>query len=1077
MLAVICGSCRHENRAGAKFCEQCGGKLPRRCAACGHPARDGARFCDECGQPLESGTPAPSAAAATAPADSVADVADRLAQRLGGYTPRHLAEKILTSRAALEGERKLVTVLFADCAGFTELSTRLDPEDLHGVMDGCFQHLIEAVHRYEGTVNQFTGDGVMALFGAPIAHEDHAVRAVAAALSIQQAARDYGDTLRRERGFGFAMRIGLNTGPVVVGRIGDDLRMDYTAQGETVNLAARLQSAAEPGGVLISDATHRLVSGYFVTEELEPLALKGFGAPVRAFVVRGRRRRARFQVSLERGITPLVARDRELAFLRDGLDRARAGRAQVISIVGEAGVGKSRLAWELRRAAGDAEFTWLEAQCAPHADALPFAVVAQLLRANFGMDEGEPEAAQVKKVEAGVTAIDPALEWTAPYLKLLLALPAPVLDAEGLDQGQRRRRMIEAVKALVLSGAARRPLVLAVEDLQSIDRNSEDLFVAVIDAMAGHRVMIVTTYRPGYVPPWHDRAFHQRLTVDAFGDEETLAMLSASLDGAPSAAMRRLVAERAAGNPLFVEELVRYLRERDVDLDGDAGRLTGAEVPATIHDILTARIDRLPEALKRTLQLASVLGAEFSLRLLEAIAPPGADLLAELGELVRMQLLREREAFPEARYGFTHLLIRQVAYEALLLRARADLHGRAAAALERLYADRVDEVLREVADHYAKSPDRHKALHYLVRAGDRAASLFAYEDAGTYYRRALETLDPQAASPAERASILDRLGDAAFAHGALGEARARWIETLDLVRDDGAGRGVADLHRKIGVAAWAAGDRDDALVHLERGLAVLDGVDSREAARLHQELARIHVRLGNHERAMRLAEEALTVADRLGVAEVMADAYNTWGVAVARAGDLEGGAAYVTRSLDVALAHGLGSVACRAYVNLAVMHGPLDRERALASARDGLTLARRIGDQLQQSWLYCAVASGHCSITGDYDEGVRAAEAAIELDRRLGQRSHLPVPLIILAQVYQCRGDGERSEGHYREALALAEAIGDPQLLVPCYDGLATLAIERGDDEQADHWLARCRQVQEATGWTSETFLVLPFLC
>jgi adenylate cyclase len=1084
MLAVICGSCRHENRAGAKFCEECGAKLPRACGACGHPARDGARFCDECGQPLERPAPAGRGAApaepatAAAPATAVADVADRFARRLGGYTPRHLAEKILTSRAALEGERKLVTVLFADCAGFTELSTRLDPEDLHGVMDGCFQQLIEAVHRYEGTVNQFTGDGVMALFGAPIAHEDHAVRAVAAALTIQLAARAYGETLRRERGFGFAMRIGLNTGPVVVGRIGDDLRMDYTAQGETVNLAARLQSAAEPGGVLISDATHRVVSGYFVTDELPPLVLKGFAAPVRAFVVRGRRRRARFHVSLERGITPLVARDRELAFLRDGLDRARAGRPEVISIVGEAGVGKSRLAWELRRAAGDADVTWLEAQCAPHADALPFAVVGQLLRANFGMDEGEPEAAQMKRVEAGVTAIDAALDWTAPYLKHLLALPAPALDADGLDQVQRRRRMIEAVKAIVLAGAARRPLVLAIEDLQWIDRNSEDLFASVIDALPGHRVMIVTTYRPGYVPPWHDRAFHQRLTVDALGDDETLAMLSASLGGETSPAMRRLVAERAGGNPLFVEELVRYLREREVVLDCDGTALTGAEVPATIHDILTARIDRLPESLKRTLQLASVLGSEFSLRLLETIAPREIDLPADLSELVRLQLLRERETFPEARYAFTHLLIRQVAYEALLLRARAELHGRAAAALERLYADRVDEVLREVADHYAKSPERAKALDYLIRAGDRAASLFAYEEASAYYRRALEALETPAVDPGARPRILDRLGDAAFAHGAVGEARARWIETLALVRDGGDHRRVADLHRKIGVAAWTAGDRDDALVHLERGLAALDGdADNREAARLHQELARIHVRLGNHERAMELAERALTLAERLGAAEVVADAYNTWGVAVARAGDLEGGAAYVTRSLDAALAHGLGSVACRAYANLAAMYGPLDRERVLASARDGLALARRIGDQLQQSWLYCAVASGHCSITGDYDEGVRAAEAAIELDRRLGQGSHLPVPLIILAQVYQCRGEGERSERYYQEALALAETIGDPQLLVPCYDGLATLAIERGDDERAEEWLARCRQVQEATGWTSETFLVLPFLC
>jgi adenylate cyclase len=1091
---MICRACRHENRDGAKFCENCGAKQERRCPACAHSVREAARFCEECGHALGATAAPASAATALAPETerassvTISDVADRLARRLGTYTPRHLAEKILTSRAALEGERKLVTVLFADCVGFTDLSTRLDPEDLHGVMDGCFQHLIEAVHRYEGTVNQFTGDGAMALFGAPIAHEDHAIRAVAAALAIQQAAREYGETLRRERGLHFAMRLGLNTGPVVVGRIGDDLRMDYTAQGETVNLAARLQAAAPTGGVLISEATHRLVSGYFVAEEIAPLALKGFTTPVRAFVVSDRRRRARFQVSLERGLTPFVARERELAFLEESVARARGGRAQVVSIVGDAGVGKSRLAWEVRRAIGDGDVTHLEAHCAPHADVLPFAVVDQLLRANFGVDEGEPESAQLKKVESGVRALDPALEWTIPYLNHLLALPAPSLDADGLDQAQRRRRMIEAVKALVLGGAARRPILFVIEDLQWIDRNSEDLFAAIIDGLAGHRVMLLTTYRPGYVPPWHDRSLHQRLVVDPLGDADTVAMVRALLEGRDaSAAVRRLVVERAGGNPLFVEEIVRYLRERGVDA-ADAGGVSDVEVPASIHDLLTARIDRLPETLKRTLQLAAVLGAEFTLPLLEAIAPRTVNLPSDLAELVRLELLRERETFPEARYAFTHLLIRQVAYEALLLKARAELHGRAAAALERLYADRVDDVLTELAEHYAKSADRGKALTYLVRAGDRAASLFAYDEASAYYRRALEILDAQAALIAERDAgseargmrvmILDRLGDAAFAHGAVGDARARWIESLALVRDAGDHRRIADLHRKIGVAAWTAGDRDDALEHLQRGLAVLaDDAQNLEAARLYQELARIHVRLGEHERARELAERALALAEPLRAADVVADAYNTWGVAVARGGDLEGGAEYVARSLDTALAHGLGSVACRAYVNLAVMYGPLDRERALAYARDGLALAQKIGDQLQQSWLYCTQASGHCSINGDYDEGVRAAEAAIELDRRLGQRGHLPVPLIILAQVYQCRGDGDRSERYYREALSVAESVGEPQLLVPCYDGLATLAIERGEETEADEWLTKCRAVQDATGWTSETFLVLPFLC
>jgi len=284
---VTCPDCRHDNRERAKFCESCGTALPARCPACGTALRSGAKFCDECGHPLAAAAVETAGGGTARAGASPAGLPDRLAQTITAYTPRHLAEKILTSRSALEGERKLVTVLFADCVGFTALSTRIDPEELHTIMDGCFRHILEAVHRYEGTVNQFTGDGVMALFGAPISHEDHAVRAAAGALAVQASMRRYGESLRRERGLDFAVRIGLNTGPVVVGKIGDDLRMDYTAQGETVNLAARLQAAAPPGDILISEATHRLVSGYFLTAEQGALALKGLDRPVRAFAVTG----------------------------------------------------------------------------------------------------------------------------------------------------------------------------------------------------------------------------------------------------------------------------------------------------------------------------------------------------------------------------------------------------------------------------------------------------------------------------------------------------------------------------------------------------------------------------------------------------------------------------------------------------------------------------------------------------------------------------------------------------------------------------------------------------------------------
>ena len=1042
--------------------------------------RAGAKFCDECGQGLAGGDGAPTLAPVSTGTSAVA-VAERLAEKVRGYTPRHLAEQILTSRAALEGERKQVTVLFVDCVGFTALSARLDPEDIHTIMDGCFQHLLDAVHRYAGTVNQFTGDGIMALFGAPIAHEDHAVRAVAAALAIQKAVRQYGDRLRLERGLEFAVRIGLNTGPVVVGKIGDDLRMDYTAQGETVNLAARLQGAAPAGDILMSEATHRLVSDYFLTADAGEFQLKGLNDPIRTFAVTGQRsRRARFDVAVERGLTPLVGRTRELASLRDYFDRAQSGRGQVVSVVGDAGVGKSRLVYELRRQLEDCPHTYLEGHGFPHGAALPFQLIAELLQATFSIEEGEPEQAQIDKVAAGVCRLDPALEWTIPYLKHLLALPAGELEATGLDQAQRKQRMIEAVKALVLRGAQQRPLVLLVEDLQSVDRNSEEVLRSLVDSLAGYPVLLVCAYRPGYTPAWEDRSFHQRLALNSLSSNETADMVRELLDVphlAPS--VESLVMQRAEGNPFFIEELTRYLRERGLLVPSTSMRPeepTDGHVPDTIQALLMARIDRLSEPLKYTLELASVLGREFSLSLLEALAPAESALQQNLAELVRLEYLHEKELFPEVRYSFTHLLIQQVAYQSLLLKSRAELHARAGAALEHLYADRTEEVLQDLAEHYGRSLDRAKAIHYLARTGDRAASLFAYEEAEIYYRRALELLGE--AEERQRTALLDRLGEAAFARGALSEALGYWGQALPAALARGAAAQAADLHRKIAGGYWAAGEKEQALSHLEQGLVALgDDTERLEAARLYQEFGRIYFRLGDHGRATDWARRALALGEQLGSPDVLSHAYNTLGLALARAGDIDQGARFVTRSLETALAHQLGAVACRAYTNLAVMYSTLDHARSAEYSREGLALAQKIGDQLQQAWLYCALAGGHCTLAGDYDNGIRAAQAAVDLDRRLGQRNHLPIPLIILAQIGQCSGDYAQSERYYREALAVAEAVGEPQLLFPCYEGLATLAIENGDEAEAEAWLGRSRAVQETTGWSSDVLFVLPFLC
>jgi class 3 adenylate cyclase len=463
-----CPRCQFDNPPAMNFCVQCGARLELLCPQCGAETQPTFKFCGQCGAAL--GVPEP--ARAQAPM-AKAQVYQRQEAKLSSYTPRHLAEKILTARSALEGERRQVTVLFTDVANFTTLAEQLDPEVVHEIIDRCFEHITAEVHRFEGTINQYTGDGVMALFGAPIAHEDGPRRAVHAALGIQRAVRDYSLELQALRGLLLQMRIGINTGLVVVGKIGDDLRMDYTAVGDTTNLAARLQQNARPGSVVISEATHRLVAGFFETLDLGEMLVKG-RAPARAFeVLRPRGRRARLDVAIERGLTPLIGRERELATLLDRFGEVKAGRGQVVFITGEAGIGKSRLVLEFRQAlaaAGEA-VTWLEGRCISFGQSIPLLPLIDQLRENFRIEEvdGEPEI--IAKVEHGMRRMG-ELEAHIPSIRYLLAVDPGAPEVAAMDASARRKKIFDAALALLVRGASLRPLVLVFEDLHWIDTST-----------------------------------------------------------------------------------------------------------------------------------------------------------------------------------------------------------------------------------------------------------------------------------------------------------------------------------------------------------------------------------------------------------------------------------------------------------------------------------------------------------------------------------------------------------------------------------------------------------------------------
>ncbi len=773
-----CSSCQAEAPSDAEFCPDCGTRLLVPCPQCGTSNSAGNRFCKKCGQTLGAARP---------PAES-----ERFASP-HAYTPEHLAEKILTSRAALEGERKLVTVLFVDVSGFTALSEGLDPEDVHALMDRAFELMLGEVHRYEGTVNQFLGDGLMALFGAPVAHEDHPVRAVHAALGLQRALASYRDELRAQRGIEFQVRMGLNTGAVVVGKIGDNLRMDYTAVGDTTNLAARLLALAEPGQILVSEDIAKVVGPYFVLQPVGEVSVKGKALPVRPYRVEGARSvRSRLEAESERGLTPLVGRAHELALLQGSFADVQAGQGQAVFVYGEAGIGKSRLLLEFRRHAEAAGARWVLGRCVSYGHAIAHLPVLDLLRDLFGIKEGDSVETLLDKVEGGIREAGDDIAWTAPFLRALFSLDPGDAAVAAMNPVQRKGRTAEAVRDLLLARGQKRPLVLVIEDLHWIDLHSEDILRLLLEGMAAAPLMVVLTYRPGYAQTFGEQTYFTRITLRALPETQTTAMVQSVLQADVPLEASRLIARKAEGNPLFVEELAKSLVEDGTLERVDDGYrlarpLTDAHIPDTIQGVIMARIDRLPEGSKTALQIASVIGREFTARLVERVAALERDARQALGELRAVELIYEKARSPELEYMFKHALTHDVAYETLLRQKRRELHRRTGQVIEELYADRLPEFYETLAFHFTHGESWDKAVDYLLKSAPKARASFDYPEGSRLCTQAIEILRRTGGASGELARAHEMLGDLDSLQGRLEPANLAYEHALALF-DDPPGR-------------------------------------------------------------------------------------------------------------------------------------------------------------------------------------------------------------------------------------------------------------------------------------------------
>jgi predicted ATPase/class 3 adenylate cyclase len=1027
------------------------------------------------------------------------------------YTPMHLAEKILTSKTALEGERKQVTVLFADLKGSMELLAERDPEEARAILDPVLERMMAAVHRYEGTVNQVMGDGIMALFGAPIAHEDHAVRACYAALAMQTSVKQYAAEVQRTKGVPIQIRVGLNAGEVVVRSIGSDLHMDYTAVGQTTHLAARMEQMAMPGSILITAEVLRLAEGYVQVEPLGPVPVKGLPEPAKVYEVTGAGPvRSRLQVAAARGLTRFVGRDPELQTLHQALERAGGGQGQVVAVIGEPGVGKSRLFWEFTQSHRTHGWLILESRSVSYGKATAYLPVIDLLKTYCQLDDRDDVRRVREQVTGKLLTLDRALEPTLPALLALLDVPVEEQAWQVLDPPQRRQRTLEAVKRLLLRESQVQPLLLVFEDLHWIDAETQALLDSLIESLPTARLLLLVNYRPEYQHGWGSKTYYTQLRLDPLPPARADALLQALLGHDPSLALlTQLLIGRTQGNPFFLEESVRTLVETGVLVGEPEGyrlakALPSIEVPGTVQAVLAARIDRLPHEEKRLLQTAAVIGTEVPLPLLQAIADtPDEALYHSLAHLQAAEFLYETTLYPERAYTFKHALTHEVASGSLLHERRRALHARIVEALEALAGDRWDDQVECLAQHALRGEVWEKALAYGRQAGDKAWTRSAYREAVVCYEQGLVALEhlPDSRAATEQAIDL-RLGLRA-ALTALGEAPGRLLDHLrraetlaqalgdhlrlaqvythmstnfrmmgDMERAIDSGQRAlalaatlghaglqARMHLSLGRAYYDLGDYSRAVEHLGRNVAMLQGDLRYERfgslsivpATSRAWLSLCHAERGAFTEGLAMAEEGRRIAETVNHPFSLIEACYGVSMVSLRQGDVQRAIPMLERAVGICQDADLPVYFPWVAAALGVAYA-LDGRVAVGLPRveHGVEQAVARGTPRFLALVVAWLSEAYVLAGRLEDAHIRAAQAC-DLARQYQQRGNEAWALWLLGEstARHEASDVEPAAGYYRQALALAEELGMRPLQAHCHFGLGILYTTVGQREPA----------------------------
>lgn len=1023
-----CLSCGHPNRQGARFCTECGAPLsePITCPHCGATNAAGARFCDACGHAVADARPHP----------SLADPRS--------YTPRHLAKKIRGSRDALAGERKQVTVLFADVLGSMELAERAGPESWQRLMDRFFAILCEGVHRFEGTVDKFTGDGVMALFGAPIGHEDHARRACYTALHLQRELASYSAELRRTEGVNFSVRIGLNSGEVVVGAIGEDLGMEYTAIGHTVGLAQRMEQLAEPGKTYLTRYTAALAEGYVTLEDLGKFEVKGVSHPLHVYELTGiGSAKGRLDVSRARGFSRFVGRVEEMRVLEDALEQARAGHAQVIGIVGEAGVGKSRLCHEFverHRAAGVPVY---HVAGQAHAKSVPLVPVLQLMRSYFDVTELDSDQTARERIAGKLLLLDESFVEVLPLVFDFLAVPDPGRPSRPMDPEARQRQLLAFIKRLIRAQSARNPGISVYEDLHWLDAATELFLANHVDAVHGTRALMIVNFRPEYRASWMSRSYYRQIALAPLGAEAIKELLVDLLGSDPSlAGLPELVRNRTGGNPFFIEEVVQSLAEAG-NLDGEPGAYTlarpveDAAVPASVQAVLAARIDRLAPREKALLQAAAVIGREFSEPVLEMVAQLDAGELEDsLHELVEGEFVLEQELYPETLYSFKHPLTQEVAHGSQLGERRARVHAAVARAIVEHYPERLDERAALLAQHWEAAGETLEAARWHARAAawsgtsDPNQSLHHWSKVRELVNSLPESEEATALGLTARIFWLQyswRLGishenaEAVFREAERIASRARDIPSraillglYGLIRgvNDGDMREYARLGRQAIALAEESGDPALYVICAASAYALFSIGELRDGVAVL-------------DRAIELANGDPTLGAGVGVRCPLANCLITKGGALAPMGKLDEARSMIEQGMNMAREQddieqvGWGHLWS---TWLAYLSG--DIEGAHAHAQQALQIAERIGDAFSRAWAWLFLGMSEV-MRGEWAQARDAVERSVALakERRTSVEG-TGLRLATLSEAYLGLGETDKARRLAQEGVEVARAGG-----------------------------------------------------